>query len=285
MSCATLAYIPPGRLNGESFLRNLAHYKRSHPLILYSDCSDPGRIMDCKFVEIPDPTSIKLSKNRVAIHNRLFIHALEIAKSHGIKRLLYLESDCRVGRDNWDGEMFDEASRYKDMFVAGGPGIYNEKAMDGPQSMAVLGRVADYKEETGHSVPVFPSSTPRPIGCWFIMGGAAVYNAAIMADLFMGFERDAHQKAIQVPAFDLHVGMRCVQLFGAKAVNKLPFLTCSYSTYSNKLNTEKERIEMLRTGRACCVHQVKSSSECIWPSKEQTEPSHIGQTVHPVVDG
>lgn len=265
MSIATLAYIPPERLGSGSFLRNLNHYKRSHPLILYSDCSTPSHdFRDCRFMEVPDPTLIKRSRNRVAIHNRIFLYALEHAKSLKLKRFIYLEGDCRVGCDNWDERMAYEASGYKDMFVAGTPAVYNSKALKGAQEASVHKYLSGFTSVTGWPVPVFEARQTRPLGCLFIMGAAAVYNTSVMADLFMGFERDAAQKAVKTPAFDLFVGMRCAQLFGANAVSKLPALTCSFSSYGTKVNSEEDRVEMLRTGRACVVHQVKSNKECIW---------------------
>lgn len=273
MKYAILAYVPPARLNSEAFVRNLKHYKTKYPVVWYSE--EPGPYI----VPIPDPTSIKLSKNRVAIHNRIYLHGLEIAQKMKLKRFIYLESDCRVGCDHWDEAMFNEAEPYKDMFASGTPGVYNSKAMPHAQEISVQHYCARYTSATGFKMPVFEAKTPRPTGCLFIMGAGAVYNTAIMADLFMGFERDANQKAIQVPAFDLFIGMRCAKLFGPNAVNKLPFLTRSFSSYGSKINSESDRIDMLRTGRSCLVHQVKGNEDCIWNTyvTEQKETSTLGQ--------
>lgn len=261
---AILAYIPPKRMNSESFLRNLAHYKTQNTIIYYSDCNTPLSVNTGKYIEIPDPTAIKMSKNRVAIHNRIFLHGLEISQRFKLKRFIYLESDCRVGCDGWDERMLSEAEQYRDMFVAGTPAIYNSKGMPHAQEIAAQHYCLRYKSSTGLGVPVFESKTKRPVGCPFIMGALAVYNTDVAADLFMGFERDAFQKAQKVPAFDLHIGIRCTQLFGARAVDKLPFLTCSFSTYGSKVNSESDRVEMLRSGRFCAVHQIKSNNDCIW---------------------
>lgn len=280
MSYATLCYVPPPRLHAESFVRNIRHYQTRWPVIWYGNCdSVPGMIA------IPDPTNIKLSKNRVAIHNRIFLHGLEIAQKNKLKRFIYLEADSRVGCDFWDQEMFDEAEQYRDMFVCGSPSVYNSKAMTPKQSVAVQSYVKDYTDRTGWKVPVFEAQKQRPIGCVFIMGSVAVYNTDVMADLMMGFERDANQKAIKTPAFDLFVGMRCVQLFGINATKKLPFLTCSFSSYGSKINNESDRIEMLRTGKCIAAHQIKSSHECIWDSPDPKATSPSGKSVRLVVDG
>lgn len=258
MSTAILAYVPNlPRLYPGSFLRNIRAFKTESPVILYSCSKQDG------MEEIPDPTPIKLSKNKVAIHNLVFLAGVRIAQRENIKRFIYLEMDCRVGRDYWDREMFNEAAQHKDMFVAGTPACYNQPAMTPMQKAFISEYIGRYTDASGRTVPVFPAKTKRPIGCVFIMGAGAVYNTSVMADLFMGFERDINSKAKNVPAFDLFVGMRCVQLFGPRATNKLPFLTCSYSTYSNKFNTERDRIEMLKSGKACLIHQVKSDTDCL----------------------
>lgn len=257
MNCAILAYVPPERLNSGAFIANIGHYKTDADIVLYSDCHD---YVD---VKIPDPTGIKKSKNKIAINNRIFLHAVEIAQQRDIKRFIYLESDCRVGCDYWDRKMFDECAHKKDMFAAGTPAVYNTLAIGDKQKNHIQSYLNCYADASGMRAPTFEAKTPRPIGCVFIMGAGAVYSTDVMADLFMGFERDANQKAITTPAFDLFVGMRCVQLFGLKAQSKLPFLTSSFSTYGNKLTTESQRIDMLKSGRFCLVHQIKSNTDCL----------------------
>lgn len=256
---ATLTYLPPARLNRDAFLRNLLAFKHEYPIIFYSDEPQPG----LDVVPIPDPTSIKRSQNRVSIHNYVYLQGLKIAQDRGLKRFLYVESDSRAGHDYWDKRIFDEAEPYKDMFAAGTPSIYQEKSMQTPQLNSVLLAANRYKAATGFSVPMFNAKKPRPLGAWFIMGSCAVYPVAISADIMMGFERDMHQKAIKTPAFDLFIGLRCLQLFGAKAVQKLPFLTSVFSTFGNKINTEQDRIEMVKSGRYSLVHQIKSNESCV----------------------
>ena len=258
MSLATLAYVPNiPRLFPDSFLRNMRAYKTEYPVIFYSCSKQEGMEL------IPDPTPIKSSKNKVAIHNLVFLAGLKIAQDKGIKRFLYMELDTRVGCDYWDKLMFDEAEQHRDMFVAGTPACYNYKAMTPAHRAYTDEYLSNFKNESSFEVAHFPAKTIRPLGCVFIMGSGAIYNCDVMSDLFMGYERDAQNKASKTPAFDLFIGLRCVQLFGVKAANKLPYLTKSFSTYSNKLTTEKERIEMLKSGRAALIHQVKSNTDCL----------------------
>lgn len=258
MSTAILAYVPDiPRLYPDAFLRNLNAYRTDSPVILYS-C---GRRDGCEL--IPDPTPIKSSKNRVAIHNLVFLAGLRIAQEKGFKRFIYLELDCRVGCDYWDREILADSDQHRDMFVSGTPAIYNRAAMTGAQKAYTDEYCGRFTKDTGFTVPVFPSKNKRPIGCVFMMGAGAVYNTAVAADLFMGFERDSMSKASKTPAFDLFIGMRCVQLFGLHATKKLPYLSRSFSTYSNKFTTEKERIEMLKSGRVVLTHQVKSNTDCL----------------------
>lgn len=259
MKKAILSYVPPHeRLHPESFLKNLRHYKTDIPVILYSDKPQDGML------PIPDPTPIKVSKNRIAIQNLVFLSGVEIAQKQDIERFLYLEADCRIGCDFWAEQMMEEVETNRDMFCAGTPAIFNSKAMTHAQEIAAQHYCLRYTQVTGFKVPVFEAKTPRPVGCVFIMGAGSIFNTAVAADLFLGFERDKMQKAMDKPAFDLWVGLRCVHLFGPNAVNKLPFLTRSFSSYGSKINSEQDRIDMLRTGKACLVHQVKSNVDCVW---------------------
>lgn len=259
MSYATVAYIPPARLNADAFVRNVMHFKSEYPVIWYSDRTYDGM----EVVPIPDPTNIKLSRNRVALHNRIFLHGLTIAQERKLKRFIYLESDCRVGMDGWDKRIFDEAAPHTDMFAGGTPAIYNANRFNKAQKFSVDSSAGAYERSTGLRVPVYTSKVHRPLGCWFIMGGGSVFNTAIAADVMMGFERDAHQKAVQIPAFDLFIGLRCYQLFGPMAVTKLPFLPSVFSSFGDKVKTERERIEMVKSGRWACVHQIKTNTDCL----------------------
>lgn len=255
MSYATLAYVPSiPRLHPDAFLRSLSAYKTRYPVILYGEDQE---------LKIPDPAPAKLSKNKVAVNNLVFLAGLGIAQTNGIKRFIYLETDCRVGCDYWDEKMFAEAEPHKDSFAVGSPAVYNRKAMTRLQEQTIDSYCKSYENAVGIPVANFQAKVPRPIGCWFLMGAGCVYSTAIAADIFLGFERDMADKAVQKPAFDLFFGMRCVQLFGINAPKKLPFLTCSFSSYGTKVSTEEERIRWLKEKRFCLIHQVKSNNDCL----------------------
>lgn len=258
MNLASYCYVPAiPRLNPDAFLRNLRAYKSTYPIHLFSEEPEDG------WERIDDPSRIKSSGNKVAINNIAFLHAIRMAERDGVERFIYLELDCRVHGDGWDGAVFDEASQYKDMFAAGCYATYNRKMFTPAQAVAVDLAIAASVKATGFPVPEFNASTHRPLGCLFIMGGGGCYSTAICAELFQNYERDMFSKAVKVPAFDLQIALRCHQLFQAKAPQKLPFLTSVFSSYSNKVNTEKDRIEMVKTGRWSVVHQIKSANDCL----------------------
>ena len=255
---ATLCYVPKiERLNYAAFLRNIRAYKSTYPIIFYSDEPEEG------WHTINDPSPVKKSANRVGVQNLAFLEGLRIAEQHKLTRFIYLELDCRACRDNWDADLFAEAEQYKDMFCAGTPAVYNRHKFTPLQSKWVDAAIADYTAHTGFKVPEFKSKSARPLGCLFIMGGGAVFSAPIMSELFQGYERMLYDKAVSSAAFDLHIGLRAFQLFREKAVQKLPFLPACFSTYGNRINTEKERIAMARAGKHAVIHQVKSSDDCL----------------------
>ena len=255
---ATLCYVPKiDRLNYAAFLRNIRAYKSTYPIIFYSDEPEEG------WHTINDPSPVKKSANRVGIQNLAFLEGLRIAEQHKLTRFIYLELDCRVCRDGWDADVFAEAEQYKDMFVSGTPARYNMDKATPAQSAYIKEYTDSYTDATGFKVPSFKAKLGRPLGCLFIMGGGACFNAAVTSELFMGYERAVMEKAVKAPAFDLFIGLRACQLFKEKAVTKLPFLTSVFSTYSNQINTEKQRIEMAKSGRWSILHQIKSSDDCL----------------------
>lgn len=255
---ATYCYVPAiPRLNPDAFLRNLRAYKSAYPVRLYSEAAQDGMEL------VQDFSSVKSSQNRVAIQNAAYLNALRMAERDGVDRFIYLELDCRVHGDGWDAAVFEEASQYKDMFAAGSLASYNRKMFTPLQTKSVDAAIASSVKHTGFKVPEFQSKSTRPLGCLFIMGAAAAYQTSIMAEIFQNYERDMLGKAVKVPAFDLMVGLRCYQLFQTRAPQKLPFLTSVFSTYGNRINTEKDRIEMAKSGTHRILHQIKSNNDCL----------------------
>lgn len=264
---ATLAYVPYlDRLWPKRFLRNLDAYQRKYPLILYSDFKD-GRYSD--FIHIPSPDPLKKSKNKTACQNALFLYAIKIASEQGLDRFIYLEADCRVGCDNWDAMMFNG---WRDgAVVAGTPNLFNTEAMPKEYWPMVQSYISDYTAATGLPVAQFLANekTKRLGSCMFMMGAGAIYDTKAMLELFPNFQNCIGSYACRTAAFDLHIGLRLFQIYGAHALNHMPWLACSFSGFGNKVLDLGQRIERLRSGRACLIHQYKEKSDLLFKDERK----------------
>lgn len=269
MNIASIAYMPvnvPG-IHSEAFKRNISAYKTQNPVIFFSDSEGFDHKID-------SPLSLKESKNKVAIHNYLFLSALKIAIHNKLDRFIYLESDCRVSCDLWDDWIFDEVDNNSRMIVAGTPAIWHQSAMDKFMKAMVRDYCYEYTNRVGlpiaHFYPKRATSilARRENACSFIMGAGAVYDVASVKNLFEGFEQAIGRYAITIPAFDQWIGMKIHStLRGAgisgEILSRMPFITSMFSGYKNRLSTEHERIEMVRNKRFALVHQIKSDNDCL----------------------
>jgi hypothetical protein len=71
---------------------------------------------------------------------------------------------------------------------------------------------------------------------------------------------DTGKLAAQSFAWDFAIGDRLWQKMGHNAYDCVAHLDCIYSSYGDVLTSESDRLNMLRTGEAVLVHQVKSSA-------------------------
>lgn len=259
---ATLCYVPRhDRLWPLRFLKNMDHYKRTYPIIYFSDFNQ-GRWAD--FISIPDPEPLKASKNKTATQNALFLHAIQISKEMDLDRFIYLEIDVRVGCDNWDQLMMDDW--VDGSVVSGTPNIFSPDQIPKEHWPAIHSYIQSYTDKTGLPVAQFLANekTKRLGGCIFHMGAGAIYDTSAMLELFPNFDNCLHSYACRTAAFDLHIGLRMFQTYGAKALGLMPFLTRSFSGFGNKILNYGQRIERLRSGDACLIHQVKTKEDLLF---------------------
>jgi len=86
----------------EYFFKNLSKYTTYSDLIIFSEFPWPNSIR----VEKPK-SLLKQPKSKSAIW--MFYKCMEFAKNNDIEYFILLESDCRVQKDNWDYEIFENA--------------------------------------------------------------------------------------------------------------------------------------------------------------------------------
>lgn len=258
---ASIAYAPTKAcLNARAFLENLGVYKMRHPVIFYSDGDVDGA------ERIANAEVLKGHRNRTAVNNYLFLCGLKLAVDKGVDRFIFLETDVRVGCDDWDGIIFREAEAAAPggFFCAGTPCIWNASEMPPEYRQMVNTHVRGYQQATQFLPPSFHSRTKdfqtrQGNSCLFIMGAGAVYDTKAMMRIFEKALANPMQFACQMQAFDLYIGLWCARVFGSGAIQKLPWLKCIWSGYKDKVFDQTKREELLRSGRVVLVHQIKNN--------------------------
>lgn len=261
MRLASLLYVPKlDRLYPRFTLQNFRAFKTHYPIIYYSDYGGAGYE---DFLRIPAPDAMKQSKNKTATQNYLFLHGLRIAKELQLDRFIFLENDCRVGRDYWDSDMFDEVDHQ--FVVAGTPNLFNTQDFPKEHWPALHEYMSAYTAKTGLPVAQFlcNEKTRRLGSCMFQMGAGAVYDTERCFELFPGFETCIGSYACRTAAFDLHIGLKMFQQFGTDALKWMPFLTKSFSGFGNKVLNLEQRKERLLSGKACLIHQFKEKDDLL----------------------
>ncbi|HEU4340033.1 MAG TPA: hypothetical protein VFU31_00535 [Candidatus Binatia bacterium] len=256
-----LAYVPPPNVQGaEQFLANVRRYKTKYPLVLFSDHHKYGD--DVKPLK-KSPEIAKGAKypngldNKWALNNLVFLTGLRVL-GDSCTHFLYLEADCRVNGDFWDGIVFDEFQlRNPDAIASGTLATYNVHnrnmafsrcwqtfiAENGKSQFPITGYGGNGAAETQEPA-VFPN------------GALAIYELAWLRKTF-GTENMV-AKAAEITAFDYAIGRQLVRDYGNDVFRKVLHLNSVYSSYGDVQTSEGERQDLLTSKAVVAVHQIKS---------------------------
>jgi hypothetical protein len=194
------------------------HYAHKYPIIYFSDYTGE-RWAD--FITVPDPEPLRASKNKVAVQNFVWLNAIKIAKEHGLDRFCYLESDVRVGCDNWDELMFNEW--IPGSTCMGTPNLFNVEAMPKQYWPILQDYIQRYTDQANLPVAQFLANekTKRLGSCMFHMGAGAIYDTQAMLELFPNFESCISSYALPNRLRSIYTsGLRMFQMHGAKALER-----------------------------------------------------------------
>lgn len=268
MKLCSFSYVPPPRITGATaFYENIRRFKTTHPLILFSEHPWPEINIPLKISpEVPFAAG---KPHKFAINNVLWFTALQLAMRDGYTHMLYLESDCRVGCDGWDGKMFDEYFDIGRPLVAGGslgvynPANWNSRAHKKWEELVVTNAEKWQKKPYAQcrlNLPIptygWKSAAEQQLPCVFPNGALAIYNIAWMHELF-DLTQPATKQAMNPAPFDMECGRRAAEKFGEDVYEVMGHLTSSFSSYADIITTPDERKELLTSGRVCAVHQIK----------------------------
>lgn len=279
-----IAYVPPPKYGfPAAFLTNLQRYKTRHPLILFSDHADQYKAAGVPLPMIPilnpeqqkDATYVHGEKNNWSVNNIIFLTALRIALRGEYSHILYLEEDCRVNQDAWDGVIYNEylavmGNMNPDECIGGSIvcfGPYNYTRLAAVRWEALVSR----NMKRNFPIPTYGSGGSleefEPIV--LVNGALGIYPMALMAKLF-DLENTAREAAV-ITAWDFEIGRRIWKIWKEGVFDHVLLLQTMFSTYGNRLTTEEERKAMLspegldigdgRMMKVVAAHQFKSE----WP--------------------
>jgi len=258
---ASLAYVPPPSVGcGQTFYDNLRQHKTTEPLILYSDHNWPEAIRIGNPEVARQYRDDKGQPNKFAVNNLIFLTGLRLASKLGLSHIIYLESDCRVGRDHWDGVMFQEYFNFGFPAIAAGTlACYNPSNHSREANLRWAELVSrNWKRNVPVATYGWLAADKRSPTCVFPNGALSVLNVAWMATLF-NLDNTA-AACSKIAPWDMQMGLEIWQRFGVDSFTVCGYLESIYSGYGEILTTEEERLKMLAIGKVVAVHQVKSNA-------------------------
>lgn len=259
MNIGTVAYLPPhGRLHSDAFAENIGKYKSRYPVYFITDDDtwhSKARLID-------NPEKVKVGRvPAYAINNYIWLKGMELARDAGLAYMIYLETDSRIGCDDWDGILYDEFfSRYpKGIDCAGSPVVWDVTNGGREFSLKVISAAHEYQKLSGLPASFHGGKHPHDLSgaCYYPNGSCAIYQMEALLKLFAGFSQDIVGNARRLVAWDMEIGRRLWFNYGSDCVNHVGWLAKAYSGFGNAITTEVERWQMLKDGRKVAVHQIK----------------------------
>jgi hypothetical protein len=265
MKLAVVAYIPPPTYGcATTFYENLMRHKPKFPLLLYSDHPWDGAI---RLKVSPDQIRLmqeakvrRTAFNKWTVNNAVFLTGMALAKREGYTRVIYLESDCRVAGENWDERIFDEYYGLgRPCIGAGTLACYNTCNFSREAAMRWSKLVAgNVKRNMPIATYGWVGAANKHVSCVFPNGALSVLDVNWISDLFNNLENTV-QTADDSTAWDMALGQKVWDLFAEDSFEVFGMLHSVFSSYGDVLTTEAERLQWLREGKYCAVHQCKSN--------------------------
>lgn len=271
MKTISVAYIPPRTVQGAiAFYENLQKFPPAGELITFSDSEWPGALRLKVSIDIFAKGNVNSAfaegehagkHNPHSRHNALWLTGIKMALDRGATHMLYLEHDCRVGRQGWDGVIFDEYfSLPHPTIVAGTLSVYNPSNFGVEAAKRAREVIA---KQPRHGVPVgvygwlgaAAQQDPHP-ACVFPNGALAVYDLLWMSRMWELSE--VIYSARQNGPYDMATGQHLWKKFEADTYDLIGYLSSVYSGYGDALTTPEFRRQLLLDGKVVAMHQEKT---------------------------
>ncbi len=287
MKIVSVGYVPPPSFGfPEAFLTNIRRFRTRWDVLLYSDHDWPDTIRIKGSPEIVKPKPHEQNANRWAVNNLVWLTALAVARKAGADFMIYLESDCRVGKDQWDFQIYEEArvvttgTPEDGDYVAAGSMVWYSPCNKSVEVVRKWQETCEkWNKRANIPIPTYGASgsAERHEPCCLVNGALGIYNMKYMDEFFPPTPGRTTEAAKQMTAWDFHIGVKTWQKWGVAGFDKMIHLTSVFSSYGDVLTSEEERRAMLekvphrmsKTRRCVAVHQIKSNWE--------GPPAEVGQ--------
>lgn len=263
MKLALIGYVPPPKVvAAEAFLKNLERFQRSTDLILFSEHDWPDTIRlkgDPEAIKRQQPSAPHQKANPFALNNWLFFTALRIAIDQGITHIIYLESDCRVGKNDWDSVMWEQYfSAHQPSIIGGTPAVYNPMNA-GIKAARRWEALVSQNNRRNYPIATYgwKGAADASGCCVFVNGALGIYDVRWMAKFFD--VSDTMPLAKKSTAWDMQIGIELWNRFGDSVYDLVLHMPCIYSSYGDVISTEQDRLRLLRNGDVVGIHQCKSA--------------------------
>lgn len=232
-------------------------------MLIYSDHAWPidGLIKISGSPEIlKDAKDSKGVPNKWAVNNLIWATGMRIAIKNDFTHVLYVEADCRVGCPNWDDKIFDEFFSFPRALACAGTLVTFNPANSGPIGWRKWNDLMAFNSRRNYPAACygFKGAADGTGSSVFPNGALGVYSMAWMKELF-DFSNSA-QLAAEIFAWDFAIGDRLWKKMDHQAYECVAHLNSVYSSYGDVITSEADRLNLLRSGKVCAVHQVKSTA-------------------------
>jgi hypothetical protein len=264
MKLGIIGYVPPPSFgNPRVFIDNLARYKHDNELLLYSDYNWPDTL---RLKGSPESIIPMLearpdgTKNKWAVNNFVFLTGLALAARSGFTHIIYLESDCRVGKHHWDSIMFEEHFALKNEPLCSGT-LVCWNPMSGGMASAKRWNdlICKTNKKRNFPIPTYGvGASVKSTPSIFPIGALGIYDMTWMQkffDLSKTMELAAHMHA-----WDFVIGDKIWAHFGLDSYDQVGNLQSVYSSFGDQITTEEERLGLVVSGKVTACHQVKSTN-------------------------
>lgn len=256
INCSIIVYLQNTKSNLQCLenLQSFYHSKKQVDIVVVSDeyIKVPKMFNFFKIKPIP-----KL-KNSNEYSTYVFLKTLEFANNFNLDYFFYYEWDCKVGKDFWYDDLWQEHLDWSDPVMTGTPVI--KMPMSFPIGNFLYG-IEEFRNQYSkkssvvmavyscHGINKFSIHTNGALGFYKTSEMNKIFNIKINKSTIKNFS-----------PWDDFLGIKFYKKYKEKCLNKMGWLCSSYSGCGDEFYSQHQRNFMLKSGLKSVIHQNKYCS-------------------------